>query len=57
MNKLEEVILMFCMNYLMTSKEKNSALGAFTKLDTNGDGQLSIEEVQEGKYYVNIILY
>ena len=46
--KLQEGIWTFIVTKLATKDEKNELLEMFKALDTNGDGQLSREELYEG---------
>lgn len=51
--KLQEATWIFLVNYLSTKEEKQELLKSFQALDTNGDGQLSKEELIAGDFFLN----
>lgn len=43
---MQEGVLIFMVNFLSSNEERDSLMRAFKKMDLNGDGKISIEELK-----------
>lgn len=43
---MQEGILIFMVNFLSSNEERDSLMKSFKKMDLNGDGKISIDELK-----------
>lgn len=53
-SKLQQAVYYFIVNNMATKEEKNDLMKTFKALDTNGDGQLSKDELMKGYHAKNL---